>query len=156
MRITLRTLVMGGLGVFVAVQLIPVWLYQTNPPVKSTPAWDSPQTEGLARRACFDCHSNETKWTVASRIAPGSWLATWHVVRGRDELNFSDLAAKAEQGEAGEAGEQGEAGERGKEIAEQINEGEMPPPSYLLLHPEARLTDAEKQQLIQGLQATLK
>lgn len=147
MRITPRTLVVGGLGVFVAVQLIPVWLYQTNPPLRSALAWDSPQTEALARRACFDCHSNETSWTVPSRIAPGSWLATWHVVRGREELNFSDLAAGAQRDEPGELAE---------EAAEQIDEGEMPPPSYLLLHPEARLTDAEKRLLIQGLQATLK
>ena len=43
--------------------------------------------------------------------------------------------------------------EEGEEMAEVIQEGEMPPPVFLITHPEARLTDAEKQALIQGLQA---
>jgi hypothetical protein len=41
------------------------------------------------------------------------------------------------------------------EMARQINSGNMPLPRYLLLHPSARLTEAEKQQLIAGLNATL-
>ena len=40
----------------------------------------------------------------------------------------------------------------GKEVAEFIYEGEMPPPMFLITHLEARLTDAEKQQLAQGQQ----
>ena len=48
------------LVLFLAIQLIPVWLLQTNPLVVAEPAWDSPQTQALARRACYDCHSNES------------------------------------------------------------------------------------------------
>lgn len=44
---------------FVLIQLVPFGRQHTNPPVIGEPAWDSPQTRELTRRACFDCHSNE-------------------------------------------------------------------------------------------------
>ena len=37
------------------------------------------------------------------------------------------------------------------EIAEVLEDGEMPPPQYLLLHPEARLSQEEKDTLINGV-----
>jgi Haem-binding domain len=39
--------------------------------------------------ACYDCHSNQTRWPLYSRVAPMSWLVTRDVQRGRDKLNFS-------------------------------------------------------------------
>jgi Haem-binding domain len=41
------------------------------------------------------------------------------------------------------------------DVAQQIRNGSMPPADYLILHPEARLSTAEKQQLTQGLQQSL-
>ncbi len=139
-------LILGGviglpIVLFLAIQLIPVWLLQNNPPVVAEPAWDSPETRALAQRACFDCHSNETAWPWYSRVAPVSWLITFDTIRGRRHLNFSEWGAE---------------GEGVEDIAELINDGEMPPANYLPLHPEARLTEAEKQQLIAGLEASLK
>lgn len=141
--------------VFLAIQLIPVWLLQNNPPVVAEPVWDSPETRALAERACFDCHSNETKWPWFTRVAPSSWLATLDVVRGRRELNFSEWGVARRGGEDGEGFEGGER-EGGDEVSELILSGEMPPAIYLTMHPEAQLTDAEKQQLIDGLAASLK
>ena len=145
-------LILGGLiglpiALFLAIQLIPVWLLQNNPPVVAEPNWDSPETRALAQRACFDCHSNETVWPWYSRVAPVSWLVTLDTIRGRRHLNFSEWGG-AGGGEGGEGG--------GDELGEKINNGDMPPASYLPLHPDARLTDAEKQQLIAGLTASLK
>lgn len=153
---------------FVVVQFIPV--DRTNPPVVQEPNWDSPQTRALAERACFDCHSNETKWPWYSKVAPVSWLVAHDVEEGRAALNLSEWGSRpaGEQGEGGgEAGEGAESGEaeesRGREggegievdeIAEVIAEGEMPLWQYLLTHPEARLSQAETQALITGLQAT--
>jgi hypothetical protein len=117
---------------------------QSNPPVVAEPAWDSPQTRALAQRACFDCHSNETQWPWHTRIAPISWLATLDTVRGRNHLNFSEWGV-AREGD-----------EEMDEMSELILSGEMPPAIYLTMHPEAVLTDAEKQQLIDGLVASLK
>ena len=125
--------------VFGALQLVPYGRDHTNPPVTAEPAWDSPQTRALAQRACFDCHSNETIWPWYSHIASVSWMLYKHVVDGRAELNFSHWAEKSK---------------RGRKLGEVVAEGQMPLPQYLLLHPEARLTVAEKQQLIAGFQKT--
>lgn len=175
---TPRNIVIAVIGIWILAS-VPVWFFQTNPPVTSEPAWDSPQTRALAQRACFDCHSNETKWPIYSRIAPVSFVVTHHVVEGREHLNFSEwgtvqrsgmldmLAHPAfaqghedeehERGEGDEGdgrGQGSEGGESAHEMIETIEEGEMPLKDYLWMHPEAQLTDAEKQQLIDGIRAT--
>lgn len=135
----LTVIVLGVLALaWLILQLIP--LDRDNPPVVSEPSWDSPQTRVLAQRACFDCHSNETVWPWYSQVAPAR-LLIWKDVRdGREEMNFSDWT-RADQ----------EAGE----IVEVIREGEMPPWYYTLMHPDAKLSAAEKQALIDGLSASL-
>src|SRR5215831_3235209 len=74
----------------VLIQLIPFGREHTNPPVTQEPAWDSPGTRELAKRACFDCHSNETVWPWYSRVAPVSWLTQRDVNGGRRHVNFSE------------------------------------------------------------------
>jgi hypothetical protein len=159
-------IVIGLLG-FITIQFVPV--ERTNPPVVSEPKWDSPQTRALAERACFDCHSNETKWPWYSQVAPVSWLITDDVYEGRAALNFSEwdvnrLRQEAEHNEKGEdeAGEgaQGQSDQKGKavepdETIEEVKEGKMPLFKYMIMHPEARLNKAESQALIAGLKATL-
>lgn len=137
-----RVVGMGGIGLavlFVLIQLVPYGRDHTNPPVVQGPAWDSPQTEMLARRACFDCHSNETKWLWYHNIAPISWGVQRDVQEARAHMNFSEW--HLEQDNADEA-------------ADKVRDGEMPPFLYLLAHPEAKLSAAEKAALIRGLSAT--
>lgn len=122
---------------FTAIQFIPV--DRTNPPVTREVAWNSPETRALAQRACFDCHSNETVWPFYAYIAPMSLMLAEHVADGRDQLNFSEWDGRNEGYE---------------EVVEVVKSGEMPLPNYLLLHPEARLSDAEKQALLEGLALT--
>lgn len=129
----------GLLALFLFLQIIPVWALKTNPPVVKEPNWDSPQTRALAQRACFDCHSNETKWPWYTNVAPISWLIIMDTVRGRNHLNFSEWSVQPAEVD---------------DISRVISEGEMPPSSYISLHPEAALSAAEKQQLIDGLQKT--
>lgn len=140
--LTKRKIVLIVITLLVVIQ-IPAWFFQTNPPVLAEPNWDSPATRALAVRACFDCHSNETIWPIYARVAPISWLVTLDTVRGRSRLNFSEWGV-------------GRSGEGAREVSRQIQSGGMPPAIYLTLHPDAKPTDAEKQQLIQGLQNSLK
>ena len=72
------------------IQLIPYGRDHTNPPVMQEPQWDSPQTRALTKRACFDCHSNETVWPWYSNVAPVSWLIYRDVSKGREHFNFSE------------------------------------------------------------------
>ena len=78
------------LGGFLLIQLIPYGHQHTNPAVQQEPNWQDTQTRDLVSRACFDCHSNETKWPWYSNIAPVSWLVQRDVQEGRQHLNFSD------------------------------------------------------------------
>jgi hypothetical protein len=72
-----------------AIQFAPYGRAHTNPPVRREPPWDTPATRELARRACFDCHSNETAWLWYTSVAPVSWLAQRDVDDSRRALNFS-------------------------------------------------------------------
>lgn len=141
-RIFLRIAV-GIIGLFLIIQLAPYGRDHSNPPVVREPAWDSTATREMARRACFDCHSNQTIWPWYSRIAPASWLVYNDVAEGREILNFSDWQNGRREGE------------KADEISEEIEEGKMPPFQYRLAHPEAQLSDADKQFLIKGLTTTV-
>lgn len=130
---------LGGLAAaFVLVQLVPYGRAHTNPPVQVRPAWVDPDTQALFTRACADCHSNETQWPWYSNVAPVSWLVQRHVQEGRQKFNVNVPGF----------------GRDADEAAGQVRRGKMPEPTYLPLHPEARLTDAERQQLIRGLAVT--
>jgi hypothetical protein len=76
-------------------------------------------------------------------VAPVSWRIQSHVDEGREALNFTALNTSTKDGAkaAGEAGEE-------------TQKGEMPPRDYMLLHPEARLTASERQELVRGLDRT--
>ena len=137
-RIILGLFVVGVVG-FAAIQLVPYGRDHANPPVTGEPAWDSPATRAYAVTACFDCHSNQTVWPWYSNIAPVSWLVQHDVDEGRDTLNWSTWA-NLSHGES--------------EAAEAVSEGKMPPFNYLLMHPDARFSEADKAAFIQGLIAT--
>jgi hypothetical protein len=122
--------------VFILIQFVPYGRSSHSNPAATNPfKWTDPQAEAIARTSCYDCHSNETKWWWATNIAPFSWLVQHDVDGGRSHLNFSDwnnMPAAA--------------------IQQAVN-GEMPPFQYTLIHPGAKLTDAEKQTLVQGYEA---
>ncbi len=111
-------------------QLVPIT--RDNPTISGTLDAPPPVTATL-RRACFDCHSNETVWPWYSRVAPASWLVAHDVHEGREHLNFSTWTDLPRT----------EQTKRLLEIAEEVEKGAMPPGIYTPLHPEARLTLAD-------------
>ncbi|MCP5035933.1 MAG: heme-binding domain-containing protein, partial [Actinomycetia bacterium] len=139
-RFVLRA-ILGVVGLFVAIQLVPYGRDHSNPPITGEPDWATPRTRELMVNACFDCHSNEVNWPWYSNVAPMSWVVTNHVEEGRDEVNYSEF---------------GRGGEDGDDTIETILEGDMPPGYYTLfgLHPKANLSDAEIDELVAGLRAT--
>ncbi len=133
--------VTGLLVVALLIQAVPYGWDRSNPPVTEEPPWDSPRTRELAVRACFDCHSNEVVYPWYAKIAPMSWAVQLHVDRGRDKVNYSEWNRHQEEAD---------------ESAETVEDGEMPPAYYTILsHRGARLTEQERQDLIDGLNATL-
>jgi hypothetical protein len=124
----------------VVIQFVPYGHDHSNPPVTKEPQWDSPQTRDLVRRACFDCHSNETGWRFYSYVAPASWLVANDVEGGRRHLNFSEWDHPQKHAE---------------NVVEKVKTGEMPLWYYLPLHPSAKLSDAEKVALLLGAEKSL-
>ncbi len=114
----------------VAIQLIP--LSRTNPPVTSD--FDGPaDVERVLRQSCYDCHSNETVWSWTGYVAPVSWLVVRDVHRARNEFNLSEWnELDADDRE-----------ELPAEMVEKVEDGEMPLRPYLLIHPEARVSEAD-------------
>lgn len=139
----LRRVVVGAVALFVLLQMIPYGRNHQNPPVVAEPQWDSPSTRELVKRGCFDCHSHETRWPWYSRVAPSSWLVYYDVVTARGKLNFSDWQDGILPGE------------NPKLIQRLVTSGAMPPFRYRILHPEARLSEREKESLIEGLLQTM-
>jgi hypothetical protein len=132
-----RRLLLVAVAVALAIQLVPYGWTHANPPVVDDAPWPDTESAGLARSACYDCHSNETEWPVHSYVAPMSWLVRRDVEEGRDELNFSDWDDA--EGELDDA-------------VEVVRGGSMPPDRYRLMHPGARLDDEEVERLVAALE----
>lgn len=117
------------------VQLVPV--DRTNPPVERD-IFIAPELEALLRRACYDCHSNETVWPWYGYVAPVSWLVARDIEEGRKHLNFSTWDRYADPKRRRKLL---------KDTEDEIEDGEMPPRNYLAMHPEARLSKEERRLL---------
>lgn len=136
-KIFLYTLI----GVFVLIQIYPskrpvVSTVNPNDIIKNG---DVPENvASMLRSACYDCHSNETIYPWYANIAPVKWWVYDHIVDGRKELNFSNwkTLSKADQAEALD------------DISSEVEEKEMPLDPYPVTHPKAKLSDADRQAII--------
>ena len=141
MKKLLRMAVVAGIVGFVVLQIFPAKVIGIptqdigNNPPERFPFTGGPEVEAIMRKACFDCHTNETRWPAYTRIAPGSWLMARDIHNGRNHLNFSKWADSDDD----------ERQDDLENCQEQIESGAMPPWFYILpFHPEAKLTAAEK------------
>lgn len=137
---TLKIVALGSLAVLAAIQFIPYGKNHINPPILNEVQWDVPRTQALFNRACADCHSHQTVYPWYAHVAPFSWLVTHDIEEGREKFNVSMVGVQKKN--------------KLKDAADEVKEGEMPILPYLLAHPEARLSDTEKSDLIKGLEKT--
>jgi hypothetical protein len=93
--------------------------------------------------ACYDCHSNQPTYPWYTNIAPVSWWIKHHINEGSHHLNFSIWGTYSDK----------RKNHKLEECIEMIEEGEMPISSYTLMHGEAKLTDAQKLQLVEFFKA---
>ena len=124
----------AGVLFLAALQLVPV--QRSNPPV----AFDLPSpppVKAILTRSCYDCHSHETDWPWYASVAPASWMVAYDVAEARSELNFSTWKSYRPDKRARLL----------EDVLEEVDEGSMPPWSYRLLHPRARLSDSERETL---------
>ena len=124
----------------IVIQFIPYGKNHTNPNIIQEPNWDSSQTKQLFLKTCGDCHSYETKYPWYADIAPLSWVVQFDINLGRKHLNISSFDVKDI--------------EPGKVAITELEENEMPPLPYKLVHSKSKLSYDEKIQLIKGLKNT--
>jgi len=126
---------LGAGLLLIGMQAVPV--SRTNPPATGEIAVPL-AVDGVLQRACYDCHSNETRWPWYAWIAPASWLVVHDVNEARAEMNFSAWTSIPERKRRKLLGE----------IVEVLEEDAMPLWYYLLLHPGARLDAADEATLV--------
>jgi len=136
LQLWVRLAVFVALLSFAGLQLVPV--ERTNPPVKSDLSAPA-EVKEILRRACYDCHSHETRWPWYSYVAPLSWWVVSHTEDGRADLNFSVWPTFDFESEAHAL----------DDIWQQVSKGEMPLRSYTLVHRDAILTDSERELLLE-------
>jgi hypothetical protein len=129
---------------FLLLQVFPVGIIRSsferkpNPEITATVEWNSVEVQNLAKRACYDCHSNETIYPWYAQVAPMSWLVNRDINQGRASMNFSQDAET----------------EYDISDLEWHLYNDMPPDIYLIMHPDAKLTDEERDMLMEGFKAT--
>lgn len=116
---------------------------KTNPPVDKSMDFltikKAPEDiSKMIKTSCYDCHSNESTYPWYSDIQPIGWFLQNHIKEGRQELNFSTFATYDAVRQA----------KKLKKSAHEIEEGEMPLESYLLIHRDAKLTNEQKEKLV--------
>jgi hypothetical protein len=136
MRRRVRFGLVALLAVVALAQLVPV--RRDDPPVVSDVA-APPAVDVVLRRACYDCHSHETRWPWYAWVAPTSWLVADDVHQGRKHLDFSTWNAYPPKTRI----------KKLDAIADAVTEGWMPYWPYLLVHRDARLATADAE-LIAG------
>ena len=109
---------------------------ETNPPVNPAHtllAKTPPEIRAILDRSCRDCHSNETRWPLYSKVAPTSWFVASHVHEGRDRFNYSEWTSYVSDDQDKFLGS----------MCSLTKKGRMPLPSYLLIHRESVLSPSD-------------
>jgi len=132
-----KRVVLALVVIFVLMQLYRP--SRDNPPVDQTKTMEKTMqipanVQATLSRACNDCHSSKTVYPWYSNVAPVSWFLASHIEDGRREMNMSEWATYSAR----------KRRRRLEQICEQVNKKEMPLPSYLWLHPDAKLSDADR------------
>jgi hypothetical protein len=92
------------------------------------------EVRSLLEHKCGDCHSNNTRWPLYSRVAPASWLIEHDVAQGREHLNFSSWERYSTDTRV----------DLLSKVVSQLRQEKMPLKGYIVLHPGARLSPAER------------
>jgi hypothetical protein len=92
------------------------------------------EVQAILDRSCMDCHSHATRWPWYAHVAPVSWLVAYDVRHARGHMNLSKWNGYPPKRQI----------KKVQAIWDEVEDGEMPLAQYLLMHPEAKLSDADK------------
>ncbi len=127
-------------AVFILIQFVRI--DRSNPPVVTENSIEAvlnvpPDMQQIFGRSCNDCHSNKTVYPWYTQVAPVSWWLRNHIDEGRRELNLNEFATYPAR----------KQDRKLEEVCDQVKSGQMPLPSYLIVHGEATLSEQDKQMI---------
>ena len=105
----------------------------------------SGDVKAILKNACYDCHSDNTRYPWYSNIQPGAWFMSSHISNGRKELNFNRFGEYSVRRQASKL----------KAIANSINDKSMPLWSYTLVHRDAMLSGDQAKIISNWISKTL-
>ncbi|WP_142785844.1 heme-binding domain-containing protein [Changchengzhania lutea] len=126
---------------FVGIQFIPTKRNQSDivPETDFMLVNKVPETiQKKLQVSCYDCHSNNTQYPWYNKIQPAAWFLEDHIKEGKAELNFNAWDSLSNRRKASKL----------RSIVKQIEGGEMPPDSYILIHKDAKFSEAEAEGMI--------
>ena len=137
----LKKILIGLLVVFLISQFIPANLpevIEDNPADLIANNEIPKEISNMLRESCYDCHSNETVYPWYSYVSPVKFLISRDTKKGRKHLNFSEWEnySKVDKLEALD------------DIGEEVEEGEMPMKIYPITHPDAKLSDTNREAMV--------
>jgi hypothetical protein len=143
---TLKRTLTGLILILVVMQFFTI--DKTNPesdPDQDFIAMMNPPVEiaNMLKISCYDCHSHETVYPWYTNLAPFSWWIKEHINHAREELNFSTWGTY----------DASRADHKLEEGVEKVESAEMPLPSYLIIHSESKLSDAQRERLANYFQS---
>ncbi len=132
----MKKLLIAIIILFVGIQFIPYDVPANIPDKQGEPLQAPKEVEAILKRSCYDCHSNHTNFPWYSSVAPVSFFTKMHVKEGRKHLNFSKWNSYSDEKKA-----------KYLEKIPKAIKSKMPLPSYLLIHKDAKLSEADKKTL---------
>jgi hypothetical protein len=136
-----KQFLLGLIVVFIAIQFIrqPKNLGPASSPSDIQVHHPStPEVRQLLETACYDCHSNTTRYPWYAEVQPVGWWLASHIKEGKQHINFSEFDQLTPK----------RAAHKLEQCADEVTEGGMPLPSYKIAHPDARLTGAQRKLLV--------
>lgn len=100
--------------------------------------------DGILKKACYDCHSNQTNYPWYTAIQPIRWFTNSHIQSGKAALNFNEFDTYTLRRQQNKL----------RAIAHSLTDRTMPLSSYTLVHRNAILSETERSVMIKWIQHT--
>lgn len=92
-----------------------------------------PEVKAILAKACYDCHSDHTRYPWYAEVQPVGWWLANHIKDGKRHLNFSQFSSYSAN----------RADHKLGGAIREVRDDDMPLSSYTWIHRDADLTEAE-------------
>ncbi|CAD0218729.1 heme-binding domain-containing protein [Chryseobacterium sp. JV274] len=142
----IKNILLGFVLIFLLIQIIQSARnidYGQVPSTDISKVYKLPENvQSVLTNSCYDCHSNSTHYPFYSYIQPLSYYLEKHIKKGKEELNFNEWGSYSRRKQANKL----------ESIAHQIQQKKMPLTSYTYLHPEAKLSEKQIEEMVRWVE----